>query len=209
VTFEVVIPWRPSCERENGYRAVVENLRSGELTPIVWNGDADPWSPGAARNEGAECVTSAVVVFNDADTIVPVENIMKAIELAAAADGLVYAYDAYYRLGQWASWKHYGDREPCERLPADQTLWSPPSMGCAAISRAAFEQLGGFMEGFEGWGYEDVEFAQRCARLWPIRRIVGPAWHLWHGERREDDSPVESDPEAVARNRELWLASTV
>jgi len=134
-----------------------------------------------------------ILVFNDADTVVPHEQIRKAVTLAREAPGLVYAYDLYLRL----------DRDG--RI--ERELYSPPSMGCAAISRECFEQVGGFDESYSGWGYEDVDFARRCQELWPIRRVTGEARHLWHGGRRNDDSPEDSDPEQVEANRARFRAA--
>jgi glycosyltransferase involved in cell wall biosynthesis len=36
----------------------------------------------------------------------------------------------------------------------------------------------GFDEGFAGWGWEDVEWAIRVGRRWPVRHIDNPASHL-------------------------------
>jgi hypothetical protein len=153
---------------------------------------------GQARNLGAELTMlepdpAEVLVFNDADSVVPSRQILRAVEWARQSPGLVYAYDLYLRL------------DADGRI--EQELFAPPSAGCIAISRAAFGELGGFDVRFQGWGYEDVEFATRAQRLWPIRRVSGILEHLWHGSRRADDSPADSDPELVERNRQLWISS--
>jgi glycosyltransferase involved in cell wall biosynthesis len=45
------------------------------------------------------------------------------------------------------------------------------------VRRDVFEAIG-FDEGFAGWGWEDVEWAMRVARLYPIAHIDNSATHL-------------------------------
>ena len=45
------------------------------------------------------------------------------------------------------------------------------------VRRDVFEAEG-FDEAFTGWGWEDVEWAMRVARRWPITHIDNPATHL-------------------------------
>lgn len=186
----VVMPWRPesSPERKTACRRVTDELIADGFGPLLAN--ANPWSPGAARNRGAELAYGPVLIFNDADTIVPGGQIREAAMLALEAPGLVYAYRLYLRETQ--------DGRPTAEL------FDPPSMGCVAIQRVCYDQLGGFAE-WEGWGYEDCDFAKRAAALWPIHRVEGVATHLWHGDRNADDSPADSDPELVALNLSRWL----
>lgn len=179
---------------------------------------AASWSPGAARSEGARVFNiDDPLVFNDADTICPPAQMFRAIELAEEAPGLVFAYDLYCRLtremtervrdapvtadgfdGEWGRMRHEGP-----------PILNSGSMGCVAISRACFEEVGGFDESYVGWGYEDLDFATRCNALWPNRRVTGPVFHLWHGDRRADDAPDDSDPDQVKANEARWQASTV
>ncbi len=177
---------------------VLEHLRLAGFRTLIASPSLGQ-SMSHARNLGAEISghepsPARILVFNDADSIVPPRQILEAVHQADTAPGLVYAYDLYYRL----------DRDG--RI-ADE-LFSPPSAGCVAISRDCFWEAGGFDQRFVGWGYEDVEFAQRCQRLWPVRRVGGVLEHLWHGDRLPDDSPADADPERVERNRDLWLAAT-
>lgn len=190
----VIVPWPvqdfPASESPRGRAMlkVFDHLNAGGFYPTL--AGKRPWSPGAARNEGARITSGDVIVFNDADTLVPPDSIRAAVELAQTVPGLVYGYTLYVRL----------DREG----KVERELWAPPSMGSAAISRVCFEEVGGFDEAYEGWGYEDCDFAERCARLWKTRRVDGPAEHLWHGDRREDDSPEDSDPAQVDENLRRW-----
>lgn len=84
----------------------------------------------------------------------------------------------------------------------EREILNAPSMGCAAISLECFRGVGGFDEQYVGWGYEDVDFASRCAERWPLRRVPGPAFHLWHGERDPlTDAPDDADMAQVFENQ--------
>ncbi|WP_409345576.1 glycosyltransferase family 2 protein [Paenibacillus sp. MBLB4367] len=69
--------------------------------------------------------------------------------------------------------------------------------GCFAVTRRAFEDVGGFDNGLAGWGYEDVELS---LRLWTFGRScwVQPAAKVLHVFRRS--FPYEVKKEAVYAN---------
>lgn len=176
-------------QRLRNYNAVLEHLNG------VVHKHTRRWaqgSPSTARNHGAAVTTENILVFNDGDSLCPHEQIREAVRLATETPGLVFAYDLYVR------------RTKEGRI--GQTIYNSGSMACVAISRACFEQVGGFDESYVGWGYEDLDFARRCNALWPNRRVTGPVYHLWHGDRNADDSPEDSDPAQVAANEERWRA---
>ncbi len=159
-----------------------------------------PFSRARACNEGVAKTAGPVVVINDADSLCPPDQLREAVRLAQAEPGLVWAYTLYQRLTRedTAIVHEYADA-----LKAEDIEWKAThtvSTGCVAIRRDCYDQVGGMDEGFTDWGYEDMVFANRCKTYWTPRWVEGPLFHLWHGERREDDSPLSSEPENVARN---------
>lgn len=186
----------------NHLQAIFDNVFSQHSYQGI--SELHPASPGAARNYGAAHTTEDMLVFNDADTICPPAQIREAVRLAGERPGLVFAYDLYVRVGERGSRAYLAGGGPIEGCGSDQEIFNSGSMGCVAISRACFEQVGGFDESYQGWGYEDLDFAQRCGALWPNRRVSGPVYHLWHGDRRADDSPLDSDAAQVQANMERF-----
>lgn len=198
VPFEIVIPFYGD-----------NPLRNRLLGAVTTNMEWIPWrvaksfdgSPGAARNAGTLTVETPFVVFNDADTIVAPQQIRSAVWQASQSPGLVYAYDLYLRLTRESSEAMMRGEQPHWPVPEREIL-NAPSMGCAAISLECFREVGGFDEQYVGWGYEDVDFANRCAERWPLRRVPGPAFHLWHGERDPlTDAPDDADAAQVEANQ--------
>jgi hypothetical protein len=78
----------------------------------------------------------------------------------------------------------------------DAKEWHPisaPCDGVLAVRRAAWDQVGGMDEGYEGWGYEDTDLLHRLQRHVPGGRME-PSGHylreLWHdGGKRNLDGP--------------------
>lgn len=205
--YEIVVPYRQEsiADRERNREHVVEHLEQLGVPVHLVDAPAGCWSPGAARNAGAlGLVDAPVIVFCDADTVAPHLQIERAAELAFDGPGLVFGYTIYCRLSRQATLEVLaGDQLELLTATFEQTIVGSPSMGCAAISLESFRKVGGFPE-WPGWGYEDLEFAGRCASRWPISRVDGAAFHLWHGERRSDDSPLDSDPLEVVANLHRW-----
>lgn len=217
MTQAVLIPWRfgsgDDAPRTRNLVAVNDHLKASTFLPLI--GPADYHSPGSARNKLVAVYSKSddVLVFNDADTICPPSQMFHAIELAEEAPGLVFAYSLYCRLTEHVTEEvlkvdHLIVNDDWMRLPLDGLpILNSGSMGCVAIRRACFEEVGGFDESYVGWGYEDLDFATRCNALWPNRRVTGPVFHLWHGDRRADDSPQDADVDQVTLNHQRWLAS--
>lgn len=54
-----------------------------------------------------------------------------------------------------------------------------------SMLRENFDKLGGYDEGYIGYGYEDYEFSLRCHNHYGNAVILGTLWHMWH-ERESD-----------------------
>lgn len=173
--------------------------------------DSNPekmFSRAQAINNGVRIADSQIVVVNDADCLCPVDQVKEAVAWARGAPGLVYAYTRYRRLSRQTS--ESLSREPWRPQAAwfgDGIEWqleNAPSQSVIAIRRDDFLAIGGYDERFQGWGYEDLEFLHRAQKYAPVRRVPGDLYHLWHGDRRPDDSPLSEDERLVRANWRLY-----
>jgi hypothetical protein len=138
-------------------------------------------SRAAARNAAAKLVTDQdVLIFADSDTVVPAHQLVGAIE---RADGMVLPYTTLYRALR-------------NHPPLDQLLSRPRgyqvrdcSNGVLVVSRALWEELGGFDERFRVWGGEDRAFMYAAEVLGEVTRLQGHAVHLWHPPDRVAQRP--------------------
>lgn len=188
MTVQVVIPYLTTDAWRHRAAQLVGDLYREELPwPVKWTlipADSRGMSArlARARNEGAGIgeglIDGDVIVFNDADSLCQPENIHRAVELAAEAPGLVFAWDTYYRLSQKTT-GNVGRWQDAFEQPVAWGMYESLSAGCMAISRRCFQEVGGFDPSW-ATACEDYDFADRCNRLWPNRRVAGELIHLWH-----------------------------
>ena len=148
-----------------------------------------------------------VIVLNDGDTLCTPEQVQAAVDLATAEPVFVFAYTLYLRLGQKVT-AECGNWTDVLSAPAEWGMINAGSQGCSAVRRSVYLELGGLDERFDGWGYEDLEFNKRADEAGVSRRLPGELRHMWHGPRREDDSPYDADAADVARNAALFTELT-
>lgn len=148
-----------------------------------------------------------VAVVLDADVIAAPSSVVSAAALAEETGKLVVAFDVRRDLsragtrrilaGYRGSWDPYVER-----------THSGQHSGIVAIPRSLWELLGGFDEGFEGWGYEDTAFALAAETVaGPRINIPGECWHLWHAKAPEARSGSPSWT-ANRRRRDLYAAAS-
>ncbi|AEG17008.1 glycosyl transferase family 2 [Desulfofundulus kuznetsovii DSM 6115] len=148
--------------------------RGGELSRRVHLVDAPGLGPARARNLGAARARGELLVFCDAHIIVPggwLGDLARAVlagQAHAVCPALVHTENPHLAiyggtLNKDLSW--VGLTLPPRSL-------SPVPLapaGCLAVSREVFLEVGGFEEGFTGWGYDDVEFS---LKLWLFGFVV-------------------------------------
>lgn len=184
---------RGTAVRHSAYERVVAHLQELGWPLRVAIDMNEPYRLAFSVNRCVRNNPCDVFLLNYADIIVPLEQIEQAVRLAHEAPGQVFAFDEYHRVGE-----PDGDFE----IPIEEVN----SNGCMAIQRECFLDIGGYDEKFVGWAMEDLEFNDRCGRHWAARRVPGRLEHLWHGERRQDDSTLETSAEQVAANRAYYAS---
>lgn len=184
---DVFIPWANDRGRLLGlsfveqwiHAAFPDEFRGRALTPI------EPFTRASACNLAAERSTAEVVVFIDADSVVPTTQLDQAIRRAGEIRGFVRAYDVYTRLSEQATL----DLQTWSDSFLAETNWSQPntvSHGVIAMHRQSFVDLGGYDPRFE-YFYDDCSFDIRAQDA-PWDRVAGPLVHLWHPPRVAPDS---------------------
>lgn len=205
----VLIPYRYSSPHKERLFAWVTSRLACTLqwTVVVAEGNLDgEFSRGKSINYAARLAKDAdVFVICDADTIADPKFVHAAVDLATQG-GWALPYTMYYNLDE-------NETELTLKRPTTTHL-SPPRnpihslnyvvSGMVAVSREAFESVGGFDERFIGWGYEDDAFVSSLMSLvGPIQRADGFVSHLWHEIENETGDPF--DHPFIEHNRALGL----
>lgn len=166
-----------------------------------------------ARNAAAAAATSANLVFLDVDCIPAATLFTALLEAIAAGPVLAMAEPRYLSAPLEA-----GSRVDDRRLHA-VSVAHRARMGLArggsegahemfwslgfAIEAGLFAQLGGFDEGFTGYGAEDTDFSFRArAAGIPMRFVPHPLFHQHHGVHK----PPLNHFEAIITNARRFHA---
>jgi hypothetical protein len=146
-----------------------------------------------AFNVAARHARSGVLVLHDNDMLVPrdyaaclLSHFRAGFEAVNLKRFVFYLTEAHTG-GIFAQQLGLADRAP---LAVTQNL---EGGGSAAITREAYERIGGMDESFVGWGGEDNEWWERAQtlRVWPYAYL--PIVHLWHAAqpgKQEADHPT-------------------
>lgn len=139
-----------------------------------------PYCRSWAFNVGAKHARGSVLVLHDNDILVPSDY----------ARQIVYRTAQGYEVANLKRYIFFLEEASTNALfsgAVDVTLAAPASImqnaeggGSVAITRTAFDRIGGMDESFIGWGGEDNEFwerAQTC-KVWPYGFLS--LVHLWH-----------------------------
>ena len=170
---------------------------------------ADRLPLAAARNRGSEASAADVVVFLDVDCI-PGAALVGA--LAAAVDGggtVASAQVQYLPAGvpegpscSEASLRAAGSFHPVRPpVPVDADL-APELLWTLAIAvhRVDFDAVGGFDEGYLGYGGEDTDFGLRAAAAGLSLRMVAGA-RAYHQHHPAHDPPLQHAAAITANAR--------
>lgn len=139
-----------------------------------------PYSRTWAFNVGAKHARGSLLVLHDNDILVPADYAARHLSRAAQGYEVVNLKRFIFFMGEAGTHALFaGETDPVQTAPAS-IMQNAEGGGSIAITREAFERIGGMDESFIGWGGEDNEFwerAQTC-KVWPYGCL--PLVHLWH-----------------------------
>ena len=184
-----LVPWRSDGGRRDVLWAWVRE-RWERLHPEwpVYVGESPdgPFCRSHALNRASKAAGAwDVAVLLDADAIVDPDRLREAVLKADTTGGFVIAYDRYC----------YLDKPMTDRIldgftnnwwPGVEWSMTNTCSTVVTVPRRLWDQVGGFDEGFIGWGFEDCAFSVACAAFGGRYRVPGELWHLWHPPSTEN-----------------------
>ena len=162
--------------------------------------DDMPYNRAATFNAAAAAARGDILVLHDNDMLVPVHYGAELMRQRGLGwDALDLKRFIFYLTARDTARVLAGEGLAIhERGEVIQNLRG----GSIAITKTAYEAIGGFDETFVGWGGEDVEFWERAETLRTNRFGYLPIIHLWHeaqpGKQGNDSPGVQRYKELAA-----------
>lgn len=177
---------KPWWEREQSHMPIIEGYHTEGL-----------FNRSAAINRAARLAGDwDVACIIDADVLCNPARVKEAMDLAASTGKMVLPHSERRDLnkpgtqrvvrgydGNWDRWV-YRRYSVANGHPSVSSV--------VVVPRILWDTIGGFDEGFRGWGYEDTAFAAAAETFGGIIRMDGEVWHLWHPTAREGKRGTEA-----------------
>ena len=174
---------------------------------------AGPLPVARARNAGAAATDADVLVFLDVDCI-PHRHLVAdyANALADSPPALACGQVRYLRAGwdEQRSLDEQSDALPIRPIVAMPTVdGARPDLFWSlnfAVHAMTWQTLGGFDEGYTGYGAEDTDLGRRAHRDGiPLLWLPGAlAYHQWHAPTRRDPARTSEIVANARRFRKRW-----
>jgi hypothetical protein len=139
-----------------------------------------PYCRSWAFNIGVKHSRGEVLVLHDNDMLVPADYAANILEKVRQGYEVVNLKRFIFYLNEHHTETLFlGKGKMTDEAP-HLIVQNLEAGGSVAITRKAYDQIGGMDESFIGWGGEDNEFWERAQtlRVWPYAYL--PIVHLWH-----------------------------
>jgi len=169
-----------------------------------------PFSRSWTLNVGVRAATRPILSFCDVDVVID----------EGYAEAVIRKYKDVFHAGPCVinCFPYKVDEEPSARFKesGDMSIlrdgehwpWWTLGAGCHADAES-FRAIGGFDEGYDGWGCEDDDLFQRLRARgcgWATTAPLTRCWHLWHppAPKKDTDEPpnrrrLEASTERIRR----------
>ena len=145
------------------------------------------WRKAWAFNIAARRASSEFLVFHDGDVCIPERYSCELLTTFNQGFDAVSIQRFLFYLDPQATQRVFD----CGAIPATVPTRVLQNFkgGTIAVRRSVFFEIGGFDEGFVGWGGEDDEFYDRCGARRHCRFGYLPLVHLWHAPQPDRIKP--------------------
>jgi hypothetical protein len=145
---------------------------------VVSAGEELPFSRSWLFNVGARHATGRILVFHDGDLLAPADYARELVRLVNQGFQAARLCRFVFYLDESGTARVLGDGAVLHETP--RAVVQNAVGGTVAVTREAYEEIGGHDEAFLGWGGEDNEFFDRLTTLRLYRWGYLPFVHLEH-----------------------------
>ncbi len=159
-----------------------------------------PYCRSWTFNVGARHASADILVLHDNDMLISADYSAQILEKVRNDFEVVNLKRFIFYLNERHSALVFKDLAELEKHAPESILQNSEGGGSIAITKKAYESIGGFDESFIGWGGEDNEFWERAhgLKLWTYAYL--PLVHLWHAAQ---PGKQQSDSQTLRHYRAL------
>lgn len=139
-----------------------------------------PYCRSWAFNIGVKQARGGVLVLHDNDMLVPVDYASRILDKVGDGYDVVNLKRFIFYLNESHTQAVFAGRAALTAEAPAAIMQNTEGGGSVAITREAYDRIGGMDESFIGWGGEDNEFWERAkiCKVWPYGYLS--LVHLWH-----------------------------
>lgn len=209
MTAAIIIPWRDRGIDPYRVQNLKRVLSHWEDSPwpvhVIDDGADGQFNRSRAYNRGAALVDADVLIYSEADLILPYGQIEKAIRLSAADPCLVVPFSKFLEVNEEQS----KQVRSCALAPGDantvQINEDRQSTGAVnVVSRDALALIGRYDEAFTGAWWDDTSMLRAFEICCGLPHFVdGPAYHLYHATGARRGAKTTADDRAATEANRL------
>lgn len=155
-----------------------------------------PYCRSWAFNIGAKAALAEVLVLHDNDMVIPADYSKEILARVKSGFEVVNLKRFIFYLTEKHSAAMFENAFSLDLHAPESIMQNSEGGGSIAISKQAYEAIGGFDESFIGWGGEDNEFWERAQTRTVWNYAYLPIVHLWHAPQ-----PGKAHPDNETLNR--------
>lgn len=208
----ILVPLRDAAHGGSEWRDRLWEFCQGEWvkrhpTYRIFEGhhNEGPFNRAAAINTAAAAADAAVgrwdvALIIDADILADPAAVEAIVAKAAATNRMCVSHTRRVMLSHRMTERVLGGYTGSWEQPT-QKVWTDSCSCCVAVSRALWDAVGGFDEGYVGWGFEDSAFGELAkVEGGPEHYENSTLFHLWHPPSKEAQP---SNPLRLANQQRL------
>jgi hypothetical protein len=148
-----------------------------------------PYCRSWTFNLGVREARSDVFVLHDNDMLVPADYAANILDRVEAGFEVVNLKRFIFYLEAAHTSAYFAKQAGLLGHAPEAIVQNLEAGGSVAITRRAYDEIGGMDESFIGWGGEDNDLWERAAtrRVWPYAHL--PIVHLWHAAQPGKHQP--------------------
>jgi hypothetical protein len=144
-----------------------------------------PFSRSRAFNAAAKLARAQCLIFHDGDLVVPRDYAARVLEFHKSGFEVINLKRIIFYLCERDTVSSLNERCIVVRETLEAAMQNAEGGGSVGMDRDAYSAIGGFDDGFVGWGGEDNEMWERAQtrKVYPYGYL--PILHLWHEAQME------------------------